>query len=233
MTASQSGSKPIDPHLRLAAHELRSPLAAIRGAADYLVNEAGSLPPDQAELVRMVHRNALRMQRLIEDILLLGRIDRGEVSIRFDEVAIDSVLRAAIASSSRLAEERGILFEMDEALDGLALTTDYSLISTVFDKLIDNAARYASGGTTVRVQRESRAGIKTVSIVDEGPGIPVEQREIIFERFHRAADAHHEATGAGLGLALARGVSELLGYRLLLEESADGRGSRFSVCLGT
>jgi two-component system OmpR family sensor kinase len=207
-----------------ASHELRSPLTAIRGQLEVL---ARSEAPDAAE-VRRVEGLALaemaRVERLVEDLLALARLDEG-VGPSLQELAADSFMRELIGASGE-----GV--EVGELAEG-SLRADPDLIAQVLRNLIDNARRHAGADGRVSVSSAAVSGGLRVRVDDDGPGIPAAERERVFDRFHRTEAARDRASGgSGLGLGIARSILASHGGRIWIEDSPLG-GARASFELPT
>jgi two-component system OmpR family sensor kinase len=203
-----------------ASHELRSPLTAIRGQLEVL---ARSEAPDAAE-VRRVEALALaemgRVERLVEDLLALARLDEGAGTTRR---AIDAAgfLRELAATAPGGAE-------LGELAAG-QLEADPDLIARVVRNLLENARRAASAGGQVALSSTGSGERLTIRVEDDGPGIPEAERERVFDRFYRSDLARDRASGgSGLGLAIARAIVAAHGGRIWVEDSALG-GARVSV----
>ncbi len=202
-----------------ASHELRSPLTAIRGQLEVL---ARSESPSAAEIHRveaMALTEMRRVERLVDDLLALARLDEG-VAPALREVELGPFL-SGLASGHEGVTELGEL--PDETL-----RIDPDLIAQVVRNLLSNASRHAgSGGRVVLSARADGAGL-VVSVDDNGPGIPPQQRERVFDRFHRSEQARDRASGgSGLGLGIARSIVELHGGRIWVDDSPLG-GARVS-----
>jgi signal transduction histidine kinase len=202
-----------------ASHELRSPLTAIRGQLEVL---ARSESPSAAEIHRveaMTLTEMRRVERLVDDLLALARLDEG-VAPALREVELSPFL-SGLASAHEGVTELGEL--PDETL-----RIDPDLIAQVVRNLLSNASRHTgSGGRVVLSARADGAGL-VVSVDDNGPGIPPQQRERVFDRFHRSEQARDRASGgSGLGLGIARSIVELHGGRIWVDDSPLG-GARVS-----
>jgi len=202
-----------------ASHELRSPLTAIRGQLEVL---ARSESPSAAEIHRveeMTLTEMRRVERLVDDLLALARLDEG-VAPALREVKLGPFL-------SGLASGHEGVTELSELPDE-TLRIDPDLIAQVVRNLLSNASRHAgSGGRVVLSARADGAGL-VVSVDDDGPGIPPQQRERVFDRFHRSEQARDRASGgSGLGLGIARSIVELHGGRIWVDDSPLG-GARVS-----
>jgi two-component system OmpR family sensor kinase len=202
-----------------ASHELRSPLTAIRGQIEVLARE----PDPDAAAVKRVEATTLaelaRVERLVEQMLALARLDEGVGPIRH-EVDAAVFLRESIAVAPGSATP-GV-----NAAGRIDLDPD--MVARVIRNLIENARRHAGPEGTVTVSTSAEAGRLRVDVDDDGPGIAPDERERIFDRFHRSDAARARGSGgAGLGLAIARSIVEAHGGRIWAGESPLG-GARVS-----
>jgi two-component system sensor histidine kinase KdpD len=201
--------------LRAVSHDLRSPLTAIVTAGEAL--RSPTLGPDtRAELADVVVSEGSRLSRLIEKLLDLSRLQAGTGRQRVGPISLDEVLHAA-------ADEVEGTFELSVG-DLPAVRADAAQLERAFANLLENAARY-SGGQPVKVRARALHNRVVVRVVDRGPGIDRGQQERIFEPFQRGDDRH---TGAGLGLAIVRGLVEANRGRVWVE-SLPGQGASFVV----
>jgi signal transduction histidine kinase len=202
-----------------ASHELRSPLTAIRGQIEVLARE----PDPDATDVRRVEAATLtelaRVERLVEEMLTLARLDEGVGPAR-RELDAPRFLRQAVLDAPGGAE-------VGELAPG-RIDADPELLGRVVRNLVENARRHAGADGTVRVSSTAAAGRLRVDVDDDGPGIPAAERERVFDRFHRSdAGRARSAGGSGLGLAIARGIVAAHGGSIRAEESPLG-GARVS-----
>ena len=204
-----------------SSHELRSPLASLRQSAEVARAHPDAMP--EGELADVVFEESVRMQRLVDQMLLLTRTDEGEIGDRLQEVDLDDLARAEAA---RL--RNGLVVDTSRVADGRVLGDELAL-GQVVRNLLDNAARHAQGRVEVAVQREGQRVVLTVD--DDGAGIPEDQRERVFERFVRLDEARaRDDGGSGLGLAIVREISRAHGGEAAVSVSALG-GARFSISL--
>ena len=202
-----------------ASHELRSPLTAIRGQLEVL---ARSDAPDAAEVKRveaLVLAEMARVERLVEDLLALARLDEG-VGPSPRELAADSFLRELITATDERVEIGGIT-------EG-TLRADPELIAQVLSNLIENARRHAGSSGRVSVSSAAVPSGLRVDVDDDGPGIAAAERERVFDRFHRREAGRDRASGgSGLGLGIARSILASHNGRIWVEDSPLG-GARVS-----
>jgi two-component system, OmpR family, sensor kinase len=202
-----------------ASHELRTPLAGIRGYTELALRTGGELSPDVRTALTRVDAESARMTRLVDDLLLLARLDAGRPlaaePVDLTRLAVD------VTSDARVAGP-GHHWVLDLPADPVVVTGDEHRLHQVLANLLSNARTHTPPGctVTVRVTRKTEAGqrdLAELSVHDDGPGIPAELREHIWERFARADTARSRTAGStGLGLAIVRAVVTAHGGRLEL-----------------
>lgn len=185
-----------------ASHELKTPLTSILGFAETLEDEA--LPAERrAEFLTRIRDNAVRMRRLVDDLLDLSRIESGAWRPRLESVDLEAAVRQAWGEVLR-REEAGVSLEL-ETSDAPRVRADRAALDQVLRNLLDNAVRYSPAGGHIRVRSHPLNGRVRLTVTDEGPGIPVSQRERVFERFWRVDPGRSRAEGGtGLGLSIVR-----------------------------
>ena len=204
------------------AHELRTPLTTVIGFAETVLD----LPPhhteDRQKFTRVILRNARHMALLVNDMLHLSRLESGAVPLKPVCVRASFVLDDALDACLHLFEKRRL--ETDIEIDrGLNIQADEHYITQVFRNLLENACRYAPEGSTISITGRAveRMGIFTVS--DQGPGIPEEDVERIFERFYRVEKERVAPSSTGLGLAICKQIVERHGGTIRAEKGPGGR----------
>lgn len=186
------------------SHELRTPLTSVQGYAETLLD--GGLPDNLREFVEIIRKNAMRMSRLTEDLLVLARVESGEQKLNFQAAMPQDLLEEVVQTFQDIAEGRGIeLSVMNTATS--AVWVDRDAIHQVLANLIDNAFKYgAQGGKVLVGACETEEGVQFY-VRDFGGGIPSEHLPRLFERFYRVDKARsRESGGTGLGLAIAKHV---------------------------
>jgi two-component system sensor histidine kinase KdpD len=209
--------------LRAVSHDLRSPLTAIRTAAEPLQAERIA-EDDRREMGAVVAEETERLSRLIDKLLDLSRLEADTAEPRPEWCSLDEVVHAAIDSIGIPQDAFRV-----QLADAPPVRADAAQLELAFANLLENAARY-SGGHPVLVRGGPAHDRILVRIVDRGPGIPVAEQKRIFEPFHRLGPANGTHRGAGLGLAIARGFLEVNGGRVSVE-SLPGQGAAFVVQL--
>jgi signal transduction histidine kinase len=213
-----------------ASHELRTPLTSLDGMLELLHDDLRSGEPDLADARELLERARLqsrRLGRLAADLLDLSRLD-AQVELRSEPVELVELSRAVIAEFELGLAERGISTELGDSVGPVWALGDPGSVARILRILLDNAIRASPRGAEVRIEL-SNGERASLSVVDRGPGVPMQERALIFERFQRGRDTLGQA-GFGLGLAIGRELAERMGGELVLED-LDGPGARFTLRL--
>jgi two-component system, OmpR family, sensor kinase len=209
-----------------ASHELRTPLAAVRAYAELFTRGADRRPDDLARAMAGITRESERMSLLVDDLLLLARLDEGRPLDR-EPVALEQVLGDAVETAGTVDPERPIAFVADPAV----VLGDRDRLRQIVDNLLSNVRAHTPPRTPVRVSLESRNGSAVIAVADSGPGMSEEQIERAFERFYRADASRSRASGGvGLGLSIVAAVAEAHGGAVAVR-SEEGVGSTFEITL--
>jgi heavy metal sensor kinase len=218
-----------------ASHELRTPVATTRIAANVALQQPHREEPEYRDTLAIIEQQAARLSRIVDDLFTLARADAGTYPLRQMPMYLDEVVEEVVRAARVLASTREVSIEA-AAIPSAAFTGDEELIRRLMVNLLDNAIRYTPAGSTVRVDLAPAPGGYALSISDQGPGIPVDVQRHIFERFYRAdaartrRDRGTDDGGAGLGLALGRWIAEVHGGRLALARSSE-TGTTFTAFL--
>lgn len=215
-----------------AGHELRTPLTLVRASADVARRRLGERDTSTRELLDDVLGECDHMSRLIDDLLLLSKLDASAIALTRERVALPEFLGELGRLTSRLAEERNLLLVLERVPPGLAVTADPARLRQVLLILLDNALRHTTAGGTVRLAAQARGQHAAIVVEDTGVGIAPEALPHVFERFFRADEARTSGAdgGSGLGLAIAKGLVEAQGGTIALT-SMLGQGTRAEVTL--
>jgi signal transduction histidine kinase len=212
------------------SHELKTPVAAIRGFLELMEDE--SMPPEaRREFVGLMSTEAARLQRLVDEQLQLARLDSGGLPLAVEDMDLASLVRAAVHPRAVLAEREGLVMRVD-ASTPVPMVGDPARLEQVLLILLDNAARHTPTGGTITVAARVQGGDALMTVSDTGEGIPPDAIAHVFDRFYRAdaARARDDRRGAGLGLAIARGIIRAHGGDIEVR-SDPGRGDVFTVRL--
>ncbi len=213
-----------------ASHELRTPLTSLDGMLELLDDDLRYDEPDLEDARALLDRaraQSRRLGRLAADLLDLSRLD-AKVDLRTEPVELGELSRAVLAEFELGAGERGIATRLEDKGGSVWASGDPGSIARILRILLDNAIHISPPHSELRIELTRGAAV-ALSVCDQGPGVPPEEREQIFRRFQRGRDTGGQA-GFGLGLAIGRELAERMGGELLLEDG-DGRGARFTLRL--
>ena len=219
-----------DEFVATVSHELRTPLAAIYGAAETLRQRDQLESLDQERLLTVISQESERLARVVEEILLAGRIDSKQLRLVESRVDAAELAEDVVATIGRHARN-GVSFSLVKPPSLPALCTDRDKFRQVLINLIDNAVKYSPEGGVVEVTLESRDGHLSIAVRDQGLGIPAHDQRLIFDKFYRVdPNLNRGVGGTGLGLYVCRELVRLMGGRIWVE-STHGQGSTFFVDL--
>jgi signal transduction histidine kinase len=208
------------------SHELRSPLMTLAASIEVMDNQRDDLPERARAALDLMVGDIDRFQQLVEDLLEISRFDAGVVRLELEEVHLAELVMQAVSHST----DADVPVELDAELAGVVVQADKRRIVRVIANLLDNAAKYAGGATSVGLRRVE-GGVQ-IAVEDRGAGVVEEDRDVIFDRFSRggASGRRGSTDGVGLGLALVREHVHLHGGRVWVEGRLDGEeGARFVV----
>ncbi len=216
--------------LSSVSHALRGPLSSIVSCTELIAEEKDRLSPAVAGFLDVVERSAGQLTGLVGDLLLLSRIDAGVMALELAPAGVDEVVADAVRGALPAAQRCGVALGSSVG-EGPPVAADRALLGQVIGKLISNAVAFTSPGDTVRVAATCTGGEWRIAVTDSGMGIPEAERDHVFERFFRASNGRRAGRpGSGLGLAVARALTELHGGRVELTSALD-TGSTFVVVL--
>jgi two-component system OmpR family sensor kinase len=209
-----------------ASHELRTPLAAVRAYAELFTRGADRRPADLARAMDGITRESERMSVLVDDLLLLARLDEGRPLER-DPVQLEDLVREAVDTARAVDPERPIDLELHDA----AVLGDHDRLRQIVDNLLGNARAHTPHGAPVRVRLSSDNGTALIEVEDSGRGLAAEEVERVFERFYRSDSSRsRESGGVGLGLSIVSAVARAHGGSVTAVSEA-GRGATFRISL--
>jgi signal transduction histidine kinase len=213
------------------SHDLRTPVAAIKAAIGViLANEPAGTSAAIHRLLGNIDLAADELAALINDLLVIARLQAGRVELWHSDVDARDVVSRAVRALEPLVQTRKQRLSVSQPDLPVIISVDAEQLGRVLRNLIGNAQKYGAEGGTIRLEVEDSADEVRISVSDDGPGIAPEDQERIFERFYRGTRSGSSLPGSGLGLAIARGLVELHGGRLSVE-SIPGQGSTFHIRL--
>ena len=214
--------------LAAVSHDLRTPLASIKAAATSLLSSEVDWSPDEVNnFCKTIDTETDQLTELVANLLDMSRLNTGAVPILMRPTSVEDVLYSAVESLS--AGGSGIVIDVGEGLP--PVSADAGLLERAFANVMSNAQAWSPIGIAVRVEAGAVGDVVHVRVIDQGPGIPREEREKVFEPFQRLGDGGSDRpTGVGLGLAVAKGFTEAMGGELTLEDTPGG-GATFVFSL--
>ena len=218
-----------------ASHELRTPVAIIRGESEVALSRTLRTTDEYRESLAIVQDEGKRMARIVEDLFTLARADNGQYPLEQSNMYLDETVGQCVRSVDSLATQHGLSLAYETSVRELFFCGDEELMRRMTLNLLDNAIKYTPRGGTVQVNLRRDGSLCMLAITDTGLGIPDALQPRIFERFFRAdqarsRDAENNGSGAGLGLSIARWIAESHGGDLVLDRS-DNTGSTFVISL--
>ncbi|MDR0536256.1 MAG: hypothetical protein LBG65_07945 [Puniceicoccales bacterium] len=216
------------------SHELRTPLSIVKGVTETLIEEGANVAEaDRERFLHTIQRHAERLASLLDDLLLLSRLESDDPGLRFEPVRLPDLLGAILGDYRARPAAEGRKITADIAPNVGTVRLDSSQITQVFENLLDNALKYTPAGSPVHLAARLLPGARDVEITlrDYGPGIPAADLPRIFERFYRVDKARSRETGGtGLGLSIVKHIVQLHGGSVRVT-SPPGQGATFAVVL--
>lgn len=214
--------------ISVISHELKTPLALITGYAETLDRHDIRWDSDTVhECLTVIRDESKRLNRLIEDLLDAARIEAGALKLRMSYVRLDELARSAVEALRPLEPEHR--FDLDFPADLPAVRGDPERLRQVLRNLLNNAVKYSPSGGVIRVGGRAEPDQVRVFVADEGPGIPENERDLLFERFARGSAAR-DSSGTGLGLYLSKAIIDAHGGSIWVDSSL-GQGATFHFAL--
>jgi PAS domain S-box-containing protein len=213
----------------LISHELRTPLTSLKGYSDLLLNGAGGELPEQGRhFVEIMMRNTARLERLVDDLLLVARLEAGTFTVETSDVDLQRIVSNCVEAAKPAAEDKDIELTIDTESVGNC-SGDSHRLEQLLDNLISNALKYTPEGGRVATRLLRENGHVSIEVQDSGIGIPADEQQYLFDQFFRASTAKSGAIpGVGLGLTIVKAIAEA--HRGKVEvESEQGHGTIFRV----
>jgi heavy metal sensor kinase len=213
-----------------ASHELRTPVAAVRGEVQVALKRPRT-SDEYRESLGTIYEEAVHMSGIVDDLFTLARADAGERPLEMRRIYLDELVAEVCRTLRPLAEERGVALECAPAPNDIEVEVDEALVRRAVVNLVDNAVKYTEPGGSVQLTASRDGDRARVDVVDTGIGIAPDDQERVFERFYRVDKARVRSEGgAGLGLSIVRWAVEEHGGTVAVR-SEPGRGSAFSILL--
>lgn len=235
VTKERQLAKMKDEFLNIAAHDLRTPMTAIKGYVDMMLNgDFGKLPKELEDPLKETQGSSERLIRLVNDFLTSSRIERGKITIQPKEIDIVPILQSLTNQIKPIAEKKGLQFNVSNIPEKMIVFTDPDKIQQVITNLLDNAIKYTREGS-VSFDIEQHNNEVIFSIIDTGKGVSEEKQENLFTKYYQVSGGRDkvvegQGTGLGLGLYISRLIVEGSGGKIWVE-SREGHGSKFSFSL--
>jgi heavy metal sensor kinase len=211
-----------------ASHELRTPLSVIRGIGELGLRETRA-PSEYKDAIGSMLEEVDRLTRLVDTLLRLSRGDAGTVRLSRDVLDLGDLARDVVASLGILAEERRQRLQVTTA-DNVRVSADRLVLRDAITNVVDNAIKYGPPGSTIDLRVDANRDQATVTVTDEGTGIPAAHRDRIFDRFYRIDEGRsREMGGTGLGLAIAKWAVEAHGGQIALDGTTAGSVFRITL----
>ena len=211
-----------------ASHEFKTPLFSLAGFLE-LIDEGNLSAEEQSEFLQLMRQQVDRLRNLSVSMLDLSTVEAGSVDMQPEDVDLETVARSVLDEFQVQAQAKELTLSVD---DGERLTAwcDEQRLAQVLRALVDNAVKFSPAGSSVRIATLSDPLWATLVVSDDGPGIATAELPHVFERFHRGSEERAHTTGAGLGLSIARELTEMMGGSIRAE-AGRGRGASFFVRL--
>jgi len=231
VTKEREAAKMKSDFVSNVSHELKAPLASIKAYAELLQDGEAQDEKSQREFLQIIATETDRLNRLIENILSLSRMESGLVPVNKTELAVTEILRDVVDVMTPQALKKNIHLEADLAPVFFRVYGDRDMLYQTFLNVVSNAVKYTPEGGRVRISTFLEDGSVVVKVQDNGKGIPEDDLGRIFDKFYRGKGADKAAAGTGLGLALVKHVTETVHGGRIAVMSEVGRGSSFQLYL--
>lgn len=210
------------------AHDLKTPLTAIEAAADILLSPSGASASQRYDLLQVVREETQRLKRLVGEAIHLSRIDTKKLKLEYESVRVRELIEAALESLGERRSTHRILIEIPPDLP--PVFADRELILQSLKQLLDNAIKYSPPRSVITISTGEANGFVSISVRDQGQGLTELEQTRVFDKFYRGRYDGSAIQGTGMGLAIAREISEAHGGSIGVESEL-GKGSRFTLTL--
>jgi signal transduction histidine kinase len=211
--------------ISIVSHQLRSPLTNLRWTLDFLISE--NAEAKRFEYYNILKENSVRMGELIDNLLVVSRMEQGKFPIKKEEISLEELIRKIVKESEQFAIAANIKIDFEIEKDLPKVFADPNQLKLLVDNLVANAIRYTKGPGNIKIELSKIRNNFIFKIKDNGLGIPKNDQKFIFQKFFRAQNAQqHQTQGSGLGLFIAKTVAESAGGKIGFE-SRENQGSTF------
>jgi two-component system sensor histidine kinase KdpD len=210
------------------AHDLKTPLTVMQAAAGTLVQSSMISAEQRRDLLEVIQQEALGLERMLAEAIHLARIDAKRLKLECQPLEVSELIQSALALLAEQVASHPIKIELPADLP--LVFADKELISQALKQLIDNAAKYSAQGSTITISGTETNGILSISVRDQGPGLTEIEQGRVFDKFYRGRHDGSSVQGTGMGLAIAKEISEAHGGSMSVESQL-GQGSRFTMNL--
>lgn len=212
----------------VVSHQIRSPLTNLNWTLDLLMSgNLGKVEEKQAEYFKILKENSGRMGELVDDLLIVSRLETTKLLIKKEETSLSDITQELIKQFTVFSQASNVEIIFNPSSDVPKIFTDPSQVKVAIENLLDNAIRYTKGGGRITMTLSKKDNKIFFEIEDSGLGIPKEDQKFIFQKFFRSNNARkHQTQGSGLGLYISKSIVERLGGQIGLR-SQEGKGSTF------
>jgi two-component system phosphate regulon sensor histidine kinase PhoR len=231
LTSIRELEKNREEFLAIVSHDLRTPLTSMKGFIEVLANGDYESEVKFQEYLGILDSEADRMISLINDLLDLGRLESGKMVLHTEPVLLEDLLTYAVSSMKGLAAQRKVSLEFNPTGgSGLMVEADRRGLLQVMVNLLSNAIKFSPEGGTVEIALRREENHLVIEVLDEGPGVPSEERDRIFDKYHQTGKISSDrGKGSGLGLAIVKRIIDLHGAVISMQEREEKQGSRFLI----
>ena len=226
--------------LDAVTHDLRTPLTSIKASITTLLDEQRGEPPlpldqeSRIEMMEVIDEESDRLNRFINGLIELARIEAGELQLQRRWGAVDEIISTALTRAESITRQHSVEVDVEKDIPGVRV--DERAVSEVVYTLVDNAAKYSTPGSRIRISAHRVDNeLVEMSVEDEGRGVPPDLRERVFDKFYRATRdgdvSNREPSGTGIGLAIAKGIIEAHSGKIRIESAKNGYGTRVDFTL--
>lgn len=216
--------------LSSVSHDLRTPLVSIIGSATSLMNYRDTLAEsDRDQLISTILEESERLNRFVQNLLDMTRLGYGALQLKREWTDIREIAGRALRQLRRVLEQRNVTLDVPESLP--AILVDPILMEQVFVNIIDNAAKYTADGGRILIRARQIGNNFVIRVVDDGPGIPPESRNAVFDIFYRVRAGDKQIAGTGLGLSICKGIIAAHGGRISAKDGIGDKGTTIEVTL--